>query len=105
MKIKTNVDELKIGMHVSDLDRPWIESSFLFQGFEVTSDKMLSDLQKECKFVYVDTEKSEGNKKSLLQSGNSNELNKGLEFVDTVILNLDDIKDESADETIRKGKQ
>jgi len=101
MKIKKDVGELKIGMHVSDLDRPWIESSFLFQGFEITSDKMLSELRKECDFVYVDTEKSIGYKKPLVQRSQT----KGIEFVDTVILNVNDIYDESAEETIRKGKQ
>ena len=105
MKIKTDIKNLKIGMYVSDLDRPWIESSFMFQGFDITSDKMILDLRGECQFVYVDTEKSEGNKKSLLQSSSSNELNKGLDFVDTVIMNINDLQDDSADETIRKGKQ
>ena len=105
MKIKTNITELKIGMHVSDLDRPWIESPFLFQGFEITSDKLLSDLQKECKFVYIDTEKSVGYEKPLVQGDNSNDKSKGVEFVDTVIMNVNDIYDESAEETIRKGKQ
>lgn len=105
MKIKKNVDELKIGMYVSDLDRPWIQSSFLFQGFKITSEKMLLDLQSECDFVYIDTEKSAGYKNPLLQTENSSAANKGLELVDTVILNINDIHDESAEETIRKGKQ
>ncbi len=105
MKIKKDVSELKIGMHVSDLDRPWIESSFLFQGFEITSDKILSDLQKECDFVYIDTEKSVGYKVPLAQRAQSSDQTKGVEFIDTVILNVDDIYDESAEETIRKGKQ
>ena len=91
MKIKKDVSELKIGMHVSDLDCPWIESSFLFQGFEITSDKMLSDLHKECDFVYIDTEKSVGHKKSLIHGDNSTDRSKGIEFVDTVILNVNDI--------------
>ncbi len=105
MKIKKDVSELKIGMHVSDLDRPWIESSFMFQGFEITSDKMIAELQSECNFVYVDTEKSAGHKNSLLHTEQSDDKNKGLEFVDTVILNVKDLHDESAEETIRKGKQ
>lgn len=105
MKIKKDVDELKIGMHVCDLDRPWIESSFMFQGFEITSDKMISDLQKECGFVYIDTEKSVGFKKPLLNVESSNDINKGLDFVDTVILNLNEIQDEGAETTIKKGKQ
>ncbi len=105
MKIKIDVSELKIGMHVSDLDRPWIESSFMFQGFEITSDKMIAELQSECNFVYVDTEKSAGHKKYLLHTKQSDDKNKSIEFVDTVILNVKDLQDESAEETIRKGKK
>lgn len=104
MKIKKDVSELKIGMHVSDLDRPWVESSFMFQGFEITSDKMVSDLQNECNFVYVDTEKSEGNKNTLLHTTASSD-NKGIDFVDTVIMNVNDLHDESAEQVIKKGKQ
>jgi hypothetical protein len=80
MKIKKDVSELQIGMHVSDLDRPWIESSFTFQGFEITSDKILSDLQKECSFVYIDTEKSYGAAKSLTHDNDSGTKSKGLEL-------------------------
>jgi len=29
--------ELKLGMYVAELDRPWLESPFLFQGFKVSS--------------------------------------------------------------------
>ena len=105
MKIKTNVTELKIGMHVSDLDRPWIESPFMFQGFDITTNKLLSSLQKECQFVYIDTEKSAGYKKPLAKGNNSTNISKGIEFVDTVIMNVNDIHDESAEQTIKKGKQ
>ena len=105
MKIKKNVKELKIGMYVSDLDRPWVESSFIFQGFEILSDTILSDLQKECKFVYIDTEKSAGYDKPLETGSNSINNSRGVEFVDTVIMNVSEINDESAEQTIRKGKQ
>lgn len=103
MKIKKNVSELKVGLYVSDIDRPWIESSFLFQGFEIVSDKMISALQKECEFVYVDTEKSAGYKKPLINLESSIDLNKGLDFVDTVIMNINDVQDKDAETTIKKG--
>ena len=105
MKIKKNVNELKTGMYVSDLDRPWVESSFIFQGFEILSDTILSDLQKECKFVHIDTEKSKGYDKPLVRGANLINNSRGVEFVDTVIMNVNDINDESAEQTIRKGKQ
>ena len=32
-----SVDELKLGMYVSKLDRPWTETPFVFQGFILRS--------------------------------------------------------------------
>ncbi len=43
-------------MYVSELDRPWIESRFLFQGFEIRTQEELEELQRICKYVYVETE-------------------------------------------------
>lgn len=34
--VEVNAEDLKIGMYASALDRPWLESSFLFQGFLIT---------------------------------------------------------------------
>ena len=31
---KISVDALEIGMYVSGLDRPWLETPFLFQGYD-----------------------------------------------------------------------
>lgn len=58
--IKQKIDsrDLKKGMYVSELDRPWIESPFIFQGFLITSDQELSQLMHTCKYVYVDIQKS-----------------------------------------------
>jgi len=56
--IKTWVADLKPGMYVSSLDRPWLETPFPFQGFAVT-DEDIRQLNGLCKYVYVDAEKSE----------------------------------------------
>lgn len=58
--IKQKVDsrDLKMGMYVSELDRPWIESPFIFQGFLITGDQELTQLNHTCKYVYVDVQKS-----------------------------------------------
>lgn len=45
--------EVTIGMYVSSLDRPWTETPFLFQGFEVHTQKELDDLRHLTRFVYV----------------------------------------------------
>ena len=53
MKIKISTRDLKIGMYVVELDRPWRDSPFLFQGFEIRSDDELRALQQHCQEVYV----------------------------------------------------
>lgn len=57
-KVKTWVTDLKPGMYVSSLDRPWLETPFPFQGFVLT-DEDIRQLTGLCKYVYVDAEKSE----------------------------------------------
>lgn len=55
MKKRVDVQNLKIGMYICELDRPWLESSFVFQGFFVESKEQLEAVQKECEYVIVDT--------------------------------------------------
>ena len=57
MRIEVTVDKLVFGMYVAELDRPWTDTPFMFQGFELNSDKQLEALKKYCKKVYIDTEK------------------------------------------------
>ncbi|WP_455220746.1 HD-GYP domain-containing protein [Kaarinaea lacus] len=56
--LKIPVDNLAIGLYVSRLDRPWIGTPFLFQGFRIESPDQIAELQRHCEFVYVDREKS-----------------------------------------------
>jgi len=56
--LKVFVDDLAIGMYVSKLDRPWIGTPFLFQGFRLESPEQIAELRKHCEFVFVDREKS-----------------------------------------------
>ncbi len=56
MKRKVHVLDLQMGMHISELDRPWIETPFLFQGFELRTSEEMEQLKKHCTYVYVDTE-------------------------------------------------
>ena len=52
------VEELQLGMYVAELDRPWLETPFHFQGFPITSDDQIDQLKKHCKTVFIDLEKS-----------------------------------------------
>ncbi|MDX1375932.1 MAG: DUF3391 domain-containing protein [Burkholderiales bacterium] len=52
-----SVDELRYGMYVAKLDRPWTDTPFMFQGFVLQNEKQLDTLKKFCKKVFVDPEK------------------------------------------------
>ena len=45
---KVSVDDLRLGMYVSRLDRPWIETHFLFQGFPISSEADMQELRRTC---------------------------------------------------------
>jgi putative nucleotidyltransferase with HDIG domain len=53
MKVAIDVAQLTIGMYVCELDRPWRDTPFLFQGFEVRSDQEIETLRQYCRQVYV----------------------------------------------------
>lgn len=52
--IKIPVSDLRLGMFISELDRPWLETPFPFQGFEVRTWDEILTLQDLCKHVYID---------------------------------------------------
>jgi len=53
MKVILGVDELRIGMYVCEFDRPWRETPFLFQGFEIRSQDEIETLRQYCRRVTV----------------------------------------------------
>ncbi len=61
MKKKLAIRDLRLGMYVSELDRNWLETSFLFQGFEIVSDEQIEELKQVCQYVYIDTEQGQDN--------------------------------------------
>ncbi|MCP5015509.1 MAG: HD-GYP domain-containing protein [Ketobacter sp.] len=56
--IKVPADQLRLGMHVSELDRPWLDTPFVFQGFPVHDQDDLTALKNICEYVYIDVLKS-----------------------------------------------
>ncbi len=48
------VEELELGMYVADLDRPWLDTPFLFQGFQLVEPDDLASLRRLCRTVHVD---------------------------------------------------
>jgi HD-GYP domain-containing protein (c-di-GMP phosphodiesterase class II) len=57
MDRKVNVAFLKIGMYVSNLDRPWIDTPFLLEGFTIRTEEDLSVLSQYCSYVYIDPDR------------------------------------------------
>ena len=41
-------------MYVTELDRPWLGTPFLFQGFPIQAHEEIEELRRYCKFVYID---------------------------------------------------
>lgn len=52
--------DLKIGMFVADLDRPWLGTPFLIQGFLIEDEAQLAALQAWCQNVMIDRSLSVG---------------------------------------------
>ena len=59
MKAKISVSELTLGMYVAELDRPWTETPFLFQGFRLTDEGDLDSLRELCQYVYIEQEEEQ----------------------------------------------
>jgi HD-GYP domain-containing protein (c-di-GMP phosphodiesterase class II) len=57
MKKKIDVIDLRPGMYISELDRPWLETPFLFQGFELQTSQEMDLIKQHCQYVYIDIEK------------------------------------------------
>ncbi|MGZ8241084.1 MAG: HD-GYP domain-containing protein [Methylobacter sp.] len=56
-KVYTPVSQLTIGMYVVELDRPWLETSFPFQGFELKTKAEVQAVREICEYVYIDLTK------------------------------------------------
>jgi len=44
-------------MYITELDRPWLETPFLFQGFELKTEEEIQAVRDICEYVYVDMTK------------------------------------------------
>ncbi|BCD89178.1 cyclic di-GMP phosphodiesterase [Pseudomonas solani] len=56
--IKVEAAQLTIGMYVVELDRPWTDTNFLFQGFRIRQQQEIRLLQEICRYVWVDARRS-----------------------------------------------
>jgi len=54
------IGDLRRGMFVAELDRPWLGTPFLLQGFLIEDDEQILELGRICQFVFVDRTRSVG---------------------------------------------
>lgn len=53
---KIHASGLKVGMYIVELDRPWEDTPFLFQGFTVESLEDIETVMEHCEYVYVEVD-------------------------------------------------
>jgi len=54
-ELKISIDGLSVGMYVTRLDCPWLETPFPLQGVHIESEKDILMLRRYSSYVYVDT--------------------------------------------------
>ena len=81
MSKKVKADRVRIGMYIESVDRPWLETSFPFQGFPIEKPEDIVRIRHSCDFVYVADEnekKKHTNNKLAPLSSNQNAFFSGL---------------------------
>ena len=69
-RLQVPVARLKLGLFVAELDRPWVGTPFLLQGFLLDSDADLETLREYCSFVYVNLKFSDAEIAAAWLAGN-----------------------------------
>jgi HD-GYP domain-containing protein (c-di-GMP phosphodiesterase class II) len=54
---KVTLQQLRPGMYVSRLDRPWLDTPFPLQGFPIRAAPDVAELRKHCEYVFIDVER------------------------------------------------
>lgn len=92
IEVKVPVSRLKQGMFVCRLDKEWVESSFMFQGFLINSDAVIKKLQEECDYVYIDEKRGLAAERSLAELARKEEPKPKKSFFDKLLGNKDSSK-------------
>ena len=57
MERKVETKNLKTGMYICGLDRPWLDTPFLSQGHILNGEDDITEIMMHCNYVYIDTAK------------------------------------------------
>lgn len=85
IEVKIPVSKLKKGMFVCRLDKEWVESSFVFQGFVITNDELIKQLKEECRYVYIDENRGLPAEKSLADLSGKKKAKPKKSFLDKLL--------------------
>ncbi len=55
---KVNVGDLRVGMYVCKLDRDWLDTPFLLQGFHIEEEEDIDIIGEYCDYVWIDDDKT-----------------------------------------------
>jgi HD-GYP domain-containing protein (c-di-GMP phosphodiesterase class II) len=53
-----SIEDVTIGMYVTDIDRPWLDTPFVMEGFLVRTERELKALHQHTRLAYVDLQRS-----------------------------------------------
>lgn len=71
-KVYTQVNQLELGMYIVELDRPWLDTPFLFQGFELKTEEEIRAVRDICDYVYIDTTKRKKTRNAVAEQAQVN---------------------------------
>jgi len=71
-KLYIPVNQLTLGMYIVELDRSWLDTPFLFQGFELKTPAQIQAVKNICDYVYIDATKTKIRKHPVLNNDNKN---------------------------------
>ncbi len=72
-KLYIPVSQLLIGMYIVELDRSWLDTPFLFQGFELTTQAQIQAVKNICDYVYIDVTKTKSRHHPSISYANKNQ--------------------------------
>jgi len=105
MRVKLAVEDLQIGMYVSDLDRPWLESPFLLQGLLLQAHEDIQKLKEICTYVYVDASRSTCSTSPDLLKRPAHLSKQKQDFIDTVVITKDELGTTDLAQQVEKSSQ
>lgn len=85
IEVKIPVSKLKQGMYVCRLDKEWVESSFVFQGFLINNEALIKQLKEECDYVYIDENRGVPAEKSLADFSRKEQEKQKKSFLDKLL--------------------